>query len=216
MWSGSPPHPSPAQCPAPNPQRRAEARGAPTNTALSIFSPGPFSGLPIWRCLSLPSPGSRLPFILPRGEDNFSLSLGWKRVCVVCGADGACAGWGRAWEDSWVSGVAPRAGAGERRKRAGGDLRPGLDKQGGKGQETGGRSHRPGVDASTGAPKAWPFSVRASQPPELVREGADLGQGGLSNVRVSSPPFLPVTRIPDASEFSASLTWGNPCHGPVG
>lgn len=47
---------------------------ASTNTSLSIFSPGPFSGSPIWRCLSPPSPGSRLPFILP-GEDNLSLRL---------------------------------------------------------------------------------------------------------------------------------------------
>lgn len=59
-----------------------EPEGPSTNTSLSIFSPGPFSELPIWRCLStLPRESAALH--PASGEDNLSLTL--DRECVQGG-----------------------------------------------------------------------------------------------------------------------------------
>lgn len=90
-----------------------EPEGPATNTSLSIFSPGPFSGLPIWHCLSPPSPGESAALHPARREDNLSLRLDHERVW---GADEARSCWGKAWEDSWVSGGMPRAEDLEKRK----------------------------------------------------------------------------------------------------
>ena len=65
-----PPHlslsaPLPSTDSSPSPKQMGFSLRGPHKHLPSIFSPGPFSGLPIWRCLSPASPGSRLPFILP-------------------------------------------------------------------------------------------------------------------------------------------------------